>query len=90
MPLLMASQLRFHLISSRRLRGTTQYPEMAVHRSASLHFRNALGTEQTVTSHQADSVFSGISTFARLPYAPCLASEDIKYDVAFLGEQHRP
>ncbi|KAK3172294.1 hypothetical protein OEA41_005615 [Lepraria neglecta] len=34
---------------------------------------------------QADSVFSGISTFGRLPYWPCLASEDEKYDIAFLG-----
>ncbi|KAI9832277.1 MAG: hypothetical protein M1819_004455 [Sarea resinae] len=35
---------------------------------------------------QADSVFSGISTFGRLPYHPCLASDDVKYDIAFLGE----
>ena len=34
---------------------------------------------------QADSVFSGISTFGRLPYFPCLASEEEKYDIAFLG-----
>lgn len=34
---------------------------------------------------QADSVFSGISTFGRLPFFPCLASEDEKYDIAFLG-----
>jgi len=34
---------------------------------------------------QADSVFSGISTFGRLPYFPCLASEDEKYDIAFIG-----
>jgi hypothetical protein len=30
-------------------------------------------------------VFSGISTFGRLPYFPCLASDDEKYDIAFLG-----
>lgn len=35
---------------------------------------------------QADSVFSGISTFGRLPYFPCLASEDEKYDIAFIGQ----
>jgi hypothetical protein len=35
---------------------------------------------------QADSVFSGISTFGRLPYFPCLSSEDESYDIAFLGE----
>ncbi|OJI95947.1 hypothetical protein ASPVEDRAFT_210794 [Aspergillus versicolor CBS 583.65] len=34
---------------------------------------------------QADSVFSGISTFGRLPYFPCLASEEEKFDIAFLG-----
>jgi guanidinobutyrase / D-arginase len=30
-------------------------------------------------------VFSGISTFGRLPYYPCLASDDVKYDIAFIG-----
>ncbi|KAF3914083.1 Guanidinobutyrase [Arthrobotrys entomopaga] len=34
---------------------------------------------------QADSVFSGISTFGRIPYWPCLASDEEAYDVAFLG-----
>ncbi|KAH8892769.1 Arginase/deacetylase [Thozetella sp. PMI_491] len=34
---------------------------------------------------QADSVFSGISTFGRLPYQPCLRSADITYDIAFIG-----
>lgn len=34
---------------------------------------------------QADSVFSGISTFGRLPYFPCLASDTEKYDIAFIG-----
>ncbi|KAI9877225.1 MAG: hypothetical protein M1830_004483 [Pleopsidium flavum] len=36
---------------------------------------------------QADSVFSGISTFGRLPYFPCLANDDEKYDIAFIGSQ---
>jgi agmatinase len=36
-------------------------------------------------TQQADSVFSGISTFGRLPYFPCLASDEEKYDIAFLG-----
>lgn len=35
---------------------------------------------------QADSVFSGISTFGRLPYFPCLASDAEKYDIAFIGK----
>ncbi|KAG0641444.1 arginase family-domain-containing protein [Tuber brumale] len=34
---------------------------------------------------QADSVFSGISTFGRLPYFPCLSSDEEKFDIAFLG-----
>ncbi|KAK8247448.1 arginase family-domain-containing protein [Phyllosticta capitalensis] len=34
---------------------------------------------------QADSVFSGISTFGRVAYSPCLATDDVKYDIAFLG-----
>lgn len=35
---------------------------------------------------QADSVFSGISTFGRLDYFPCLASDKLKYDIAFIGQ----
>ena len=38
-----------------------------------------------LTRIQADSVFSGISTFGRLPYFPCLASENERYDIAFMG-----
>jgi hypothetical protein len=38
---------------------------------------------------QADSVFSGISTFGRLPYLPCLSSDQIKYDIAFIGRVDR-
>jgi agmatinase len=34
---------------------------------------------------QADSVFSGISTFGRLPYKECLVDEDVKFDIAFIG-----
>jgi hypothetical protein len=37
---------------------------------------------------QADSVFSGISTFGRLPYQPCLSQKDVKYDIAFIGMPH--
>lgn len=39
-----------------------------------------------LTIEKADSVFSGISTFGRLPYYPCLASDDVKYDIAFIGK----
>lgn len=34
---------------------------------------------------QADSVFSGISTFGRIEYHPCLSSDARKYDIAFIG-----
>jgi len=34
---------------------------------------------------QADSVFSGISTFGRIPYWPCLASDEEAFDIAFIG-----
>ncbi|CAI4214095.1 unnamed protein product [Parascedosporium putredinis] len=34
---------------------------------------------------QADAVYSGIATFARLPYYPCLSSETERFDIAFLG-----
>ena len=39
----------------------------------------------SIDIQQADSVFSGISTFGRLPYFPCLASDLEKFDIAFLG-----
>jgi len=39
-----------------------------------------------LTCLQADSVFSGISTFGRLPYFPCLSSDAEKYDIAFIGK----
>lgn len=35
---------------------------------------------------QADSVFSGITTFGRLPYMPCLGHKDVQYDIAFIGQ----
>ncbi|KAF2400228.1 Arginase/deacetylase [Trichodelitschia bisporula] len=34
---------------------------------------------------QADSVFSGISTFGRIQYSPCLSTDSVKYDIAFIG-----
>ena len=40
---------------------------------------------QSADQPQADSVFSGISTFGRLPYFPCLSSSAEKYDIAFIG-----
>ena len=34
---------------------------------------------------QADSVFSGISTFGRLSYSPCLSKDHENFDIAFIG-----
>ena len=42
-------------------------------------------TVKSLTGKQADSVFSGISTFGRLRYSPCLSSHDVNYDIAFIG-----
>ncbi|KNG50180.1 agmatinase [Stemphylium lycopersici] len=42
------------------------------------------GGTQALTFFQADSIFSGISTFGRLKYHPCLSS-DVNYDIAFIG-----
>jgi hypothetical protein len=39
---------------------------------------------------EADSVFSGISTFGRITYHPCLVSKDVKYDIAFIGKRTNP
>ncbi|KND87228.1 putative agmatinase 1 [Tolypocladium ophioglossoides CBS 100239] len=47
----------------------------------SLWYNNLPGDGGT----QADSVFSGISTFGRLPYQPCLSNPKVQYDIAFLG-----
>lgn len=48
------------------------------------------GESALTDNQQADSVFSGISTFGRLPYFPCLASDDVKYDIAFIGASPKP
>jgi hypothetical protein len=48
--------------------------------------REETSTFKANNRNKADSVFSGISTFGRLPYWPCLASDDEDYDIAFLGE----
>ena len=41
----------------------------------------------TDSSLKADAIYSGISTFGRLPYAPCLKDKSIKYDLAFIGKK---
>ncbi|OAL29911.1 hypothetical protein AYO22_01817 [Fonsecaea multimorphosa] len=58
--------------------GGTQVSRISESANAGMSFINTLVT-------QADSVFSGISTFGRLPYFPCLTSDEEKYDIAFLG-----
>lgn len=62
--------------------GDSQIPLSSVGPYPSLWYNRLPGDGGT----QAHSVFSGISTFGRLPYWPCLASEAEKYDIAFLGE----
>jgi hypothetical protein len=47
--------------------------------------KSSLGPDTILTVAKADSVFSGISTFGRLPYFPCLASDHEKFDIAFIG-----
>lgn len=44
-----------------------------------------LMSDSELTIFQADSVFSGISTFGRVEYSPCLSTDAVKYDIAFLG-----
>lgn len=45
-------------------------------------------TRSQLTILQADSVFSGIATFGRIQYHPCLSSHDVQYDIAFIGSLH--
>ncbi|EMC95089.1 hypothetical protein BAUCODRAFT_525547 [Baudoinia panamericana UAMH 10762] len=59
--------------------GHDQEPIAGPHKS--LWYNTLPGDGET----QADSVFSGISTFGRITYHPCLANEDVKYDIAFIG-----
>lgn len=65
-----------------KLFGIILYQVMEVPRYANAFLVNI---RRNVDAAQADSVFSGISTFGRLPYFPCLASDDVKYDIAFIG-----
>lgn len=76
-----------HLVPTSRF-GITRCQVTAAHRCVShgcaLTYRHSQAN--TNVHNQADSVFSGISTFGRLPYAQCLAAKsDIKYDIAFIG-----
>ncbi|KAM7190060.1 agmatinase 1 [Naviculisporaceae sp. PSN 640] len=57
----------------------TQVPMSGPHQS--LWYNRLPGDGGT----QADAVFSGISTFGRLPYEPCLQKSDVSYDIAFIG-----
>lgn len=54
-----------------------------------IHLGDGAENAETITDVlmlvQADSVFSGISTFGRLPYFPCLSSDRETFDIAFLG-----
>jgi hypothetical protein len=44
------------------------------------------GVSLTLTGTQADSVFSGIATFGRIPYRECFGRDKHeKFDIAILG-----
>lgn len=75
--------IRNHWKVRTRVSGTTHSLAMAELRSV-LQFFFVKAARQQLTSNQADSIFSGISTFGRLKYHPCLSS-DVKYDIAFIG-----
>lgn len=48
--------------------------------------RDTVMAVMAIAEHlQADSVFSGISTFGRLDYHPCLKDDKVTYDIAFIG-----
>lgn len=66
-------------VSAHGSHGKDQEPLQGPHKS--LWYNTLPGDGGT----QADSVFSGISTFGRIEYSPCLATEDTKYDIAFIG-----
>ena len=82
---IMSIRLRFPARINRC--GTTHCLVMAVHRFSK---NIPVSVKLQLTIFQADSVFSGISTFGRLPYFPCLASDDEKFDIAFLGSRSCP
>lgn len=64
-----------------RICGTTRCQATVELRSVELQIlRGSL-----IDSDQADSVFSGISTFGRINYHPCLKNDFVKYDIAFIG-----
>jgi hypothetical protein len=72
-----------HWLARLRSCGTTHFLVTAALRYVSSV--PMLAHEQQLTFAKADSVFSGISTFGRLPYSPCLNTH-AKYDIAFIGE----
>ena len=44
------------------------------------------GHERIFLPVTADAIFSGITTFAKLPWVKCLTKEkDVPFDIAFLG-----
>ncbi|KAL8705098.1 MAG: hypothetical protein Q9201_001781 [Fulgogasparrea decipioides] len=62
-----------------------QKPMEGPHQGKSIELQYAPSKSLNSILGQADSVFSGISTFGRLPYFPCLVSDEEKYDIAFIG-----
>jgi len=52
----------------------------AAHRSASIYSK-----EELEIKWNTDFGFSGISTFAHLPYKKCLVDPEVEYDIAVVG-----
>lgn len=77
---------RSHWPARTKACGTTRFLETAVHRLVTPWCVQRYST--AIDPSQADSIFSGISTFGRLPYYPCLKSK-VDFDIAFIGTDIR-
>jgi len=73
---------RSHSRAHTKAYGTTLSRETAASKSVE---QVQHGESLLTICSQADAVYSGISTFGRLPYRPCLSDENINYDLAFIG-----
>lgn len=78
------TSIRLQFLGRTNRCGTTPFQVTAERRFVGIPNLN----RPRLTKCQADAVFSGISTFGRLPYFPCLASDDEKFDIAFLGSRY--
>lgn len=69
-----------------------KFPYQAVYQGGGGEGRGLLSiclpsySPQTFYSVTADAIFSGITTFAKLPWVQCLTREkDVPFDIAFIG-----